>query len=179
MQFTSNSWSLHVLAIVLYLTQLWQMSECLREGQCEVCVGVITKLVNRLESDEKADHLKIEEKFKELCLETKKAENRFCYYIGGLEESATKILSEMSRPLSWGLPADKVCEKLMKKDSQICELRYEKTIDLKSVDLKKLRVRDLKKVLNDWDEVCDGCIEKSEFIARIELLKPKYMREEL
>ena len=165
MQFTFNSWSLHVLAIVLYLTQLWQMSECLREGQCEgmpymdnhwihwchrliclclaVCVGVITKLVNRLESDETADHLKIEEKFKELCLETKKAENRFvslslsvwmsghwlfvslkCYYIGGLEESATKILGEMSRPLSWGLPADKVCEKLMKKDSQICDLRY-------------------------------------------------------
>jgi hypothetical protein len=50
---------------------------------------------------------------------------------------------------------------------------------LKSVDLKKLRVRDLKKVLSDWDEVCDGCIEKAEFIKRIEELKPKYIKEEL
>ena len=50
---------------------------------------------------------------------------------------------------------------------------------MKTVDLKKLRVRDLKKILNDWDEVCDGCIEKSEFITRIEELKPKYVREDL
>lgn len=49
-----------------------------------------------------------------------------CYYIGGLEESATKIVSELSKPLSWGLPVDKVCEKLKKKDVQICDLRYGK-----------------------------------------------------
>lgn len=47
-----------------------------------------------------------------------------CYYIGGLEESATKIVTEMSKPLSWGLPVDKVCQKLKKKDVQICDLRY-------------------------------------------------------
>ena len=85
----------------------------------------------------------------------------------------------VGQPLSWGLPAEKVCEKLMKKDSQICELRYEKTIDLKTVDLKKLRVKDLKKILNDWDERCENCIEKAEFIKRIEELKHKYVREEL
>lgn len=55
----------------------------------------------------------------------------------------------------------------------------EKQIDLKSVDLKKLKVRDLKKILNDWDEVCDGCLEKADFIKRIEELKPKHIREEL
>jgi mesencephalic astrocyte-derived neurotrophic factor len=47
-----------------------------------------------------------------------------CYYLGGLEESATGILSEMSKPLSWSMPADKICEKLKKKDVQICDLRY-------------------------------------------------------
>ena len=55
----------------------------------------------------------------------------------------------------------------------------EKQIDLKSVDLKKLKVRDLKKILNDWDETCDGCLEKGDFIKRIEELKPKHLREEL
>lgn len=47
-----------------------------------------------------------------------------CYYLGGLEESATGILGELSKPLSWSLPADKICEKLKKKDEQICDLRF-------------------------------------------------------
>jgi hypothetical protein len=37
----------------------------------------------------------------------------------------------------------------------------------------------LKKILNEWDERCENCIEKAEFIAKIEELKPKYVREEL
>lgn len=101
------------------------------------------------------------------------------------------------------MPADKICEKLKKKDAQICDLRFgtcnihalssfllqiqgqsfnvksiffvsEKQIDLNTVNLKKLKVRDLKKILNDWEETCDGCIEKTDFIKRIEELKPKY-----
>lgn len=95
-----------------------------------------------------------------------------CYYLGGLEESATGILGEMSKPMTWSLPSDKICEKLKKKDTQICELRYDVQIDLKTVDLKKLKVRDLKKILNDWGEECSGCIEKSEYLKRIEELKP-------
>lgn len=47
-----------------------------------------------------------------------------CYYLGGLEDSATGILSELSKPLSWSMPADKICEKLKKKDAQICDLRF-------------------------------------------------------
>lgn len=61
---------------------------------------------------------------------------------------------------------------------QIC-ISTEKQIDLREVDLKKLKVRDLKKILNDWDEVCDGCLEKTDYIRRIEELKPKYYKEEL
>ena len=44
------------------------------------------------------------------------------------------------------------------------------------MDLKKLKVRDLKKILNDWDEMCEGCIEKRDYINRIEELKPKYVK---
>ena len=47
-----------------------------------------------------------------------------CYYLGGTDDAATGILGEMSKPLSWGMPVEKVCEKLKKKDKQICELRY-------------------------------------------------------
>lgn len=61
-----------------------------------------------------------------------------CYYLGGLEESATGILGEMSKPLSWSMPADKVCEKLKKKDIQICDLRYGKFLCLDFTLIKKL-----------------------------------------
>ncbi|XP_076351053.1 mesencephalic astrocyte-derived neurotrophic factor [Tachypleus tridentatus] len=165
--------------VMFLLLALLGFAKGLREGECEVCIELLKRLEKSLDPGLKDKPAHIEEKFKEMCKDTKKAEHRFCYYIGGLEESATSIVSEMSKPMSWGLPAEKICERLKKKDAQMCELRYEKTIDLNNVELKKLRVRDLKKILSDWDEICEGCIEKTEFIKKIEELKPKYMRGEL
>ncbi len=81
----------------------------------------------------------------------------------------------MTRPMSWNMPADKICrEKLLKKDSQVCDLKYDKQIDVNAVDLKKLKVKDLKKILSDWGEETIGLMEKSDFIRRIEELKPKH-----
>ncbi|KAK6627313.1 hypothetical protein RUM43_002840 [Polyplax serrata] len=168
-----------VIPLALLLMLIVHTSESLKKEDCEVCITVLERFSNSLDSDVKKDPKKIEEKFKDYCKTSKSKENRFCYYLGGLEESATGILGEMSKPLSWGMPADKVCEKLKKKDAQICELRYDKQIDLSTVDLKKLKVRDLKKILSDWDESCDGCIEKTDFIKRIEELKPVHYKTEL
>ena len=53
-------------------------------------------------------------------------------------------------------------------------LLADKQIDLNNVDLKKLRVKQLKKILSDWDEDCVGCLEKSDFIKKIELLKKEH-----
>jgi len=164
---------------VLLLVVCTGYSIALKRDDCEVCFSIIERFVSTLSEADKKSPQKIEDKFRAYCKDIKGKEHRFCYYLGGLDESATGILGEMSKPISWGMPADKVCEKLKKKDAQICDLRYEKTIDLKTVDLKKLKVRDLKKILSGWDEDCDGCIEKSDFIKRIEALKPKYVREEL
>lgn len=146
----------------------------LKEGDCEVCIATINKFVDTLSDDVKKDPKKIEDQFRKYCKNSKGKENRFCYYLGGLEESATGTLGDMSKPVSYHMPADKICEKLKKKDAQICDLRFDKQIDLNAVDLKKLKVRDLKKILSDWDETCDGCLEKPDFIKRIEELKPKY-----
>ncbi|XP_076181663.1 mesencephalic astrocyte-derived neurotrophic factor [Ptiloglossa arizonensis] len=154
-----------IIGIILTVTAL-------RNDDCEVCISTVEKFVNTLTEDVKKDTKKIETAFREFCKSTKSKENRFCYYIGGLKESATGILGELSKPISWSMPANKICEKLKKKDNQICDLRFEKQIDVNTVNLKKLKVRDLKKILNDWDETCDGCIEKTDFIKRIEELKP-------
>lgn len=94
-----------------------------------------------------------------------------CYYIGGTEIAATSILADITKPLGFFKGVEKVCEDLKKKDRQICELAYEKELDWKNIDLKKMRVRELKKILSDWDEDCRGCLEKSEFIDKIESIK--------
>jgi hypothetical protein len=160
--------------ILTVLCALIVSANSLKQGECEVCIKVLDKFAGALSDSVKKDHKLIESEFKDFCKSTKNKENRFCYYLGGLEESATGILGEMSKPISWSMPSDKICEKLKKKDAQICELRYDVEIDLKTVDLKKLKVRDLKKIINDWGEDCQGCIEKSEFIQRIEELKPRH-----
>ncbi|XP_050071281.1 mesencephalic astrocyte-derived neurotrophic factor homolog [Anopheles maculipalpis] len=151
----------------------------LKEGECEVCVKTVNAFVDTLSDETKKDTKRIEDEFRGFCKKAKNKEQRFCYYLGGVEDSATGILGELSKPISWSMPAEKICEKLKKKDAQICDLRYDKQIDLTTVDLKKLKVRDLKKILSDWDEECDGCLEKTDFIKRIEELKHKYVKTEL
>lgn len=169
---------LNLLAALLALAV--SSSTALKEGDCEVCVGVIDKLSNLLEPEEKTNMDAIEAKFRDFCENTaKKQDHRFCYYVGGLEESATKIVGELSKPMSWGMPPLKICEKLMKKDAQICDLRYEKTIDLKTVDIKKLKIRDLRKILSDFDDPCDGCVEKSEFVKKVESIRDLQAKQEL
>jgi len=53
----------------------------------------------------------------------------------------------------------------------------EKTVDLATVNLKKLKVKELKNILSDWDEQCRGCTEKSDYIKLIDELMPKYAPE--
>lgn len=63
--------------------------------------------------------------------------------------------------------------------SHILTLFLDKQIDLTKVNLKKLKVKDLKKILSDWgeDNACKGCAEKSDFIKKVEELMPKYAPE--
>jgi hypothetical protein len=51
----------------------------------------------------------------------------------------------------------------------------ERQIDLNAVDITKLKVKDLKKILSDWGEPSDF-IEKPEFIKRINEVKDKYVK---
>ncbi|XP_054831294.1 mesencephalic astrocyte-derived neurotrophic factor [Eublepharis macularius] len=150
-------------------------SRALREGDCEVCMSFMGRFYQSLK-DKNAEFTpaSIEKELLKSCKETKGKENRLCYYIGATSDAATKIINEVSKPLSNHIPVEKVCEKLKKKDSQICELKYDKQIDLSTVDLKKLKVKELKKILDDWGETCKGCAEKSDYIRKINELMPKY-----
>ncbi|XP_051980377.1 mesencephalic astrocyte-derived neurotrophic factor-like [Xyrauchen texanus] len=163
------------LSVALALTLMPSSSDALKAGDCEVCVGFLERLYQSLnDNDVKFNSEAIENALLRACKEAKGKENRFCYYIGATSDAATKIINEVSKPMSYHMPADKICEKLKKKDSQICELKYDKQVDLSSVDLKKLKVKDLKKILEEWGESCKGCVEKSDFIRKINELMPKY-----
>ena len=52
----------------------------------------------------------------------------------------------------------------------------EKKLDLGDVNLNKLRVNELMKILLSWNEenACRGCVEKSEIIKAVEELMPKH-----
>ncbi|TFK00855.1 mesencephalic astrocyte-derived neurotrophic factor [Malaclemys terrapin pileata] len=150
-------------------------SRALREGECEVCVTFLGRFYQSLkDKDVEFTPASVEKELLKSCKEAKGKENRLCYYIGATSDAATKMVNEVSKPLSHHIPVEKVCEKLKKKDSQICELKYDKQIDLSTVDLKKLRVKELKKILDDWGETCKGCAEKSDYIRKINELMPKY-----
>lgn len=150
-------------------------AEALREGECEVCVSVLERLYKHL-TDEQLVFTppNIEKHLINLCKGVKGKENRFCYYLGATSDAATKITNEVSKPMSYHIPVEKICEKLKKMDSQICDLKYDKQVDLSSVDLKSLRVKELKKILDVWGESCKGCAEKSDFIRKIKELMPLY-----
>ncbi|XP_029985901.1 mesencephalic astrocyte-derived neurotrophic factor-like [Sphaeramia orbicularis] len=167
--------SLSGLSVALALAVVPPITAALKEGECEVCVSFLGKFYQSLKDNNvNFNNAEIETAIIKFCKDAKGKENRFCYYIGATSDAATKIINEVSKPLSHHVPVEKICEKLKKKDSQICELKYDKQLDLSTVDLKKLKVKDLKKILEDWGESCKGCAEKSDFIRKITELMPKY-----
>uniref|UniRef100_A0A8C6MU80 Cerebral dopamine neurotrophic factor n=1 Tax=Mus spicilegus TaxID=10103 RepID=A0A8C6MU80_MUSSI len=145
-------------------------------ADCEVCKEFLDRFYNSLLSrgvDFSADT--IEKELLSFCSDAKGKENRLCYYLGATTDAATKILGEVTRPMSVHIPAVKICEKLKKMDSQICELKYGKKLDLASVDLWKMRVAELKQILQRWGEECRACAEKSDYVNLIRELAPKYV----
>lgn len=161
--------------MALALAFVPSFSDALKDGDCEVCVGFLERFYQSLkDNDVQFNSDTVELALLKACRDAKGKENRFCYYIGATSDAATKITNEVSKPMSFHMPVKKICEKLKKKDSQICDLKYDKQVDLSSVDLKKLKVKDLKKILEEWGESCKGCVEKSDFIRKINELMPKY-----
>ncbi|XP_055662333.1 mesencephalic astrocyte-derived neurotrophic factor [Falco peregrinus] len=165
----------HGLWAVLALLLLPAGGRALHDGECEVCITFLGRFYRSLkDNDVEFTPASIEKELLKSCKEAKGKENRLCYYVGATSDAATKIINEVSKPMSHHIPVEKICEKLKKKDSQICELKYDRQIDLGTADLRKLRVKELRRILDDWGEACKGCAEKGDFIRRIHELMPKH-----
>ncbi|KAJ8261957.1 hypothetical protein GJAV_G00160430, partial [Gymnothorax javanicus] len=152
--------------------------EIAKADECEVCVGFLERLYQGLKTSHKdLTPVVVEMGLHKACEEAKGKESRLCYYLGASRDAATKITGEVARPMSFHLPVEKICERLQKKDSQICELTYEKQrIDFSTEALFKLRVAELKNILNSWGEECRACFEKTDFVTLIQEVAPKYSK---
>ena len=109
-----------------------------------VCLKRIGEMSAALSHHKSASAL--EQGIRDVCRSyTDKADQRFCYYIGGSDDAATSLLRTVSGALMNHLPPVKVCEKLKAADGQICAVKYEqpaKPIDWATVDLNKMRVKE-------------------------------------
>lgn len=128
---------------------------------CEVCVSVLTDIHGQIKQLSSAKDLtKIEEIIVKFCSLNKKksAERKLCYYI-------LPIKRTISKPLSYGMDAVGVCKKLDRASAEICTVKY----PIKTgpgTNYKKMRVKQLKKILSERGVTCRGCIEKRDFIKK-------------
>lgn len=81
--------------------------------------------------------------------------------------TAGGVKREISGSLARGINSKRLCSRLKKKDAQMCELRFDKKVDVKNVDLKKLRVKELRKICDDEGIETKSLVEKDEYIKKI------------
>merc|ERR1712054_71481 len=112
----------------------------------------------------------VEKKMRTWCDAAKGKDRQMCYYMGigdAKEGTAGGVKRDISSSLTRGINAKRLCNRLKTKDAQMCELKYEKKIDVKNTDLKKLRVKELRKICDDEGINTKGLMEKDEFIKAI------------
>jgi len=132
-------------------------------GDCEVCIKVIEDIRNSLEKKDRSNKPKIEEAMGKYCSsEIAARERKICYYIDPIKR-------DVSQPFSTGMPADRVCKRINKTNPEICGVKFPvKTEKMEAKDISKLRVKQLKSILQDRGVECKGCVEKAEFIKKVQ-----------
>jgi mesencephalic astrocyte-derived neurotrophic factor len=139
----------------------WNWVDC-PTFRSAVCIKVVSDIHKKLSTAQRKDQSFVEDYISSYCskLKTDTPEAKACYFL-------EPIKREVSVPTKNGVPADRICKRLKKKAMELCSVRYPEELDLSQVDLKKLRVRQLRKILSDQGLPCDGCIEKGDYIREI------------
>lgn len=143
--------------------------------ECEVCVSTLNAIDALLPADKKKDKGAIEKAIGQHCTKsgfgsvwlpnpalTNPKDVKMCYYMEPIKKS-------ISTPFSTGMPKQKVCIRLKKDNPEICEIKYPLKVEKKdgvAVDYQKMKVKDLKEILNNRNAKCIGCSEKEEFVKK-------------
>jgi hypothetical protein len=89
-------------------------------------------------------------------------EKKICYYIDPIKR-------DISQPFSLGMASLKVCKRINKQNPEICTVKFPvKTDTMEKKDISKLRVKQLKAILSERGVECKGCLEKEEFIKKVQ-----------
>jgi hypothetical protein len=70
-----------------------------------------------------------------------------------------------------GVPVDRICQRLKKKSAEICALKYASSAPVTvndQTDFKALRIKDLKAIMAEKGIACPECIEKADFVRKLE-----------
>lgn len=129
-----------------------------------VCMKVMQDVRDAMPKEDQKDKPKIEQAIGAHCKkDTLSArERKICYYIDPIKR-------DVAQPFSLGMTVEKVCKRIDKTNPEICSVKFPvKTENLEKKDLTKLRVKQLKSILLDRGVECKGCVEKEEFIARVQ-----------
>eukprot|EP01108_Squamamoeba_japonica_P002505 TRINITY_DN2204_c0_g1_i1.p1 TRINITY_DN2204_c0_g1~~TRINITY_DN2204_c0_g1_i1.p1 ORF type:complete len:191 (+),score=57.55 TRINITY_DN2204_c0_g1_i1:63-575(+) len=151
-----------------------------KKPDCTVCARVFDQLYDEMEDGDLKSLEKIEAKIHAYCERQQTGEGRrVCYSIETLKREASK-------PMSYEMPSERICQKLAKRDYEICRIAegggVTKT-DISKLDdakITKMRVKELKKILSEFEIKCEGCTEKHEFVDKVKnLVAEKQAKAEL
>lgn len=132
--------------------------------ECEVCMKVMGDVRETLSKADAKEKPKIEKALGEYCArDTLSArERKICYYVDPIKR-------DIAQPFSLGMSVDRLCKRINKSNPEICSVKFPvKTENLEKKDLSKLRVKQLKSILLDRGVECKGCVEKEEFIKKVQ-----------
>jgi mesencephalic astrocyte-derived neurotrophic factor len=165
--------------------------------ECEVCIANLEEIDKLLvTSEQKKDKLAVREAIGKRCTksgfgsewkpnpELSQKDVKMCYIFEPIKEAITV-------PFITGMPKEKICKRLKKDNPDICDVKYRKpppfphfpfpliisrTLpalkvekkDGEKVNYNKLRVKELKEILNQRGVKCSGCTEKTEFVKKCE-----------
>ena len=125
---------------------------------------VMTEIRDAMPKSDQKEKSKIESAIGSHCANEKlpAREKKICYYIDPIKR-------DVAQPFSLGMPADRLCKRINKSNPEICSVKFPvKTENLEPKDLTKLRVKQLKSILLDRGVECKGCVEKEEFIKKVQ-----------
>lgn len=157
-----------VLIVATFLSAIFSVAGKAKAGadpkECEVCIKVLEAIDSTIPSDEKTSKTSIEEGIDAYCQrkDLGQKEKKMCYYLEPIKRN-------VAHPFSLKMPKDRVCKRLKKDNDDICNVKYPVKVaqDSSAQDISKLRVKQLKQILNDRGVDCNGCLEKADFVKKV------------
>ncbi|KII68856.1 MANF/CDNF-like protein [Thelohanellus kitauei] len=146
--------------------------EAINVEKCRSCIDILEELNKVAANDIKSKNLDgFMQHAKDLCkpFTHGSPKEKICYAIGARQDSSSSLLNDIFD--SMYLPTEKHCMQLHEKYGSICNDKVKIPIDW--TNLKKYSTKELKAFLNQENDQCKGCLEKSEYIQQLLTHKPK------